>query len=207
MKIFVVHNNFTPLEGNKSMSSTLLSNTPAVYELPDTALLLNHRPFFIPDFASPCSLQGSIVVRINRLGRYIAPQFAQRYFDSITIGVAFTADNLFKQCQTLGLPWDVSKGFDGAAAIGQFLKISDLNGPLKDFKITLKDNGAIIQEANYQKANFSIDEIVSYISKFYMLRQGDLIYYGFPCSPSQATIDHKIEAFLNEKSLLHFNIK
>ena len=113
MNIFAIHNNFTPSACNKSLSPTFISNTPVVYELPDTALLLKHRPFFIPDYAQPCSYQGSLVIRISRLGRYIAPQYAHRYFDTATVGIAFTADNLFEHCLSNHLPWDISKGFDG----------------------------------------------------------------------------------------------
>ena len=207
MKIFVVHNNFSPLKGNKSMSSTLLENTPIVYELPDTALLLNHRPFFIPDYASPCSYQASIIVRINRLGRYIAPQFANRYYDAITVGLSFTAENLFKQCVSKNLPWDISKGFDGASAVGKFINKKEIQQDFDKLNFIIKDNGIVTQHASYEKMNFSIEEIISYISQFYMLRQGDIIYSGFPCAPTNAQIDHKIEAFLGDNEVLRFNIK
>lgn len=205
MNIFAIHNNFTPSACNKSLSPTFISNTPVVYELPDTALLLKHRPFFIPDYAQPCSYQGSLVIRISRLGRYIAPQYAHRYFDTATVGIAFTADNLYEHCLSNHLPWDISKGFDGAAAVGQFQPVADLNLPCASFM--LKDNGQVVQQSSNENANFSLAEIVSHVSQFFMLRQGDLIYYGFPCPPTKAEIDHSIEGYLNGKRVLQFSIK
>lgn len=207
MKIFAIYNNFSTLEGNKSLSSTFIKNTPIVHELPDTALLLNHKPFFIPDYATPCSYQASIVYKINRLGRYITPRFAKRYYDSITVGIAFTAENLFKQCVEEGLPWDISKGFDGSAAIGQFVNLTDLTNGLSDTTFTIKEDNKIVQQAKVTDSNFNIDEIVSYISQYYTLRQGDLIYLGFPCNSNIAKIDTQIEALLNNHNVLKFNIK
>ena len=205
MNIFAIHNNFTPSESNKSLISSFTSKTPVVYELPDTALLLKHRPFFIPDYAQPCSYQGSVVIRISRLGRYIAPQYAYRYFDSATVGIAFTADNLFDQCLSNNLPWDISKGFDGAAAVGQFLPVADLNLPNTAFMLT--DNGQVVQQSLNDAAKFSLADVISYISQFFMLRQGDLIYYGFPCAPTKAEANHSIEGYLNDKRVLQFTIK
>lgn len=109
-------------------------------------------------------LPGSLVIRISRLGRYIAPQYAHRYFDTATVGIAFTADNLFEHCLSNHLPWDISKGFDGAAAVGQFQPVADLNLPCASFM--LKDNGQVVQQSSNENANFSLAEIVSHVSQF-----------------------------------------
>ena len=205
MNIFAIHNNFTPSACNKSLSPTFISNTPVVYELPDTALLLKHRPFFIPDYAQPCSYQGSLVIRISRLGRYIAPQYAHRYFDTATVGIAFTAAAPSKPLLMSQGRWFDRQCSNKLSAVGQFQPVADLNLPCASF--ILKDNGQVVQQSSNENANFSLAEIVSRVSQFFMLRQGDLIYYGFPCPPTKAETDHSIEGYLNGKRVLQFSIK
>ena len=205
MKIFAVHNNYAAENGNKTRESAFMYKEPVIYEMPDTALLKDNRPFFVPDYAMPCTYQVSLIVRVCRLGRHIAPNFARRYYDAMTVGVSFTADNLYRQCREAGLPWDVSKGFDGAAVCGTFIELAE--GMAADGKMRLEADGVTVQEAMTADSAFTVDEIVSHISKFYMLRQGDLIYTGYPCPPNVAKLNTRLTAWLDDTMVLGFNIK
>jgi 2-keto-4-pentenoate hydratase/2-oxohepta-3-ene-1,7-dioic acid hydratase in catechol pathway len=200
MKIFSVYNNYV------SDASLTPADEPLIYTVPDTALLKDDRPFFIPSFASPCTYQASLVLRIGRLGRSISPRFAHRYIDAMTVGVAFTARNLWeKQCAN-GWPWDTSKGFDGAAVIGRFLPIGAEDTLVRSFR--LDDDGQTRQKYDgLPAARYSAEQLVAYISRYYLLRQGDLLYLGFPCAPVEAAEDHLIEAWLGTERLLAFHIK
>lgn len=206
MKIFLTDNNYSPLAGNKSIEPSLIGCAPVICEIPDTALLKDGRPFFIPDFASPCSYRAALVVRICRLGRCISPRFAHRYYDAATVGIAFTADNLLEQCRAQGLPWDISKGFDNSAAIGRFVTATEAEHPFA-LPVRVEEDGRTVQEGSLANANFSIDELVAYISRFYLLRQGDLIYTGFPCPACTARLDTRLTAWLGDEKVLSFNVK
>lgn len=205
MKIFAVHNSFNPGAGNCLPAFGDCTDVPVIYEMPDTALLKNNRPFFIPDYADPCSYQGSLVIRISRLGRYISPRFAHRYYDACTLGIGFTAENLFNERREKGLPWDVSKGFDNAAVIGDFIELNE-NTDAEEMNFRIEENDEPRQSGNV-RGRFAINDIVAYISRFYLLRQGDLIYTGFPCTPNIAHTDSHIVGYLNEKKVFAFNIK
>lgn len=256
MKIFSVANNYPssfslPASRNKAGSEAFIEESetlieerekaapkekaaPVVYAVPDTALLKDNRPFFIPDFAQPCTYQASLVLRIGRLGRSIAPRFAHRYIDAVTVGIAFTADNLWREAVEKGLPWDVSKGFDNAAVVGRFLTLDTASdAPLQqavkqrfvvmdraqesEAEIVTQDSACLVDwstQATRRPGDhrpltprFSPAELVAYLSRYYLLRQGDLIFMGFPCAPQTACIDHHLTAQLGDTQLLSFNIK
>lgn len=226
MKIFSIYNNYAlPSQDNKAggeafIEKGVVGNTPVVYAVPDTALLKDNRPFFIPDFARPCTYQASLVLRIGRLGRSIAPRFAYRYVDAVTVGVAFTADNLWRDAVAQGLPWDVSKGFDNAAVVGRFLSLSLSSSEeleqVAAYAFSVKERAqkgtgeTLTQDVSprvVKCSRFSAAELVAHLSRYYLLRQGDLVFTGFPCAPQMARIDHHLTAYLGESPLLSFNIK
>lgn len=206
MNIFVIHNNY-PLAYNKTDADAFIIEKPVVYTLTDTALTKDGKPFFIPDFASPCTFQMSLVLRISRLGRSISPRFAHRYYDALTVGVMFTAQNLFEYCVSHSLPWEMAKGFDGAAALGRFVTLTEESKALSGYDFHLERDGETIQKSGMTQPRFSPEELIADISRFYTLRQGDLLYYGFPCSPEKATVNTRLTAFLGNTQVLSFNVK
>lgn len=208
MKIFAVYNNYNTVAGNNALPATFSYQgvgTPVVYTVPDTAQLKDDRPFFIPDFASPCTFQASLLVRISRLGRSISPRFAHRYYDAATVGVAFTAQRLWEESCREGLPWDTSKGFDSAAVTGRFIPLDGRHPDSLAFE--LHENGRCVQQGPHTAPRWSVDELIAHISRFYLLRQGDLLYTGFPCPPGTARQDSHLTALMDGKKVLSFNIK
>lgn len=208
MNIFAVHDNYVNQDCNKTGGSAFNNSEPTIYVLPETALLKGGKPFFVPEYAQPCSYEVSLVVRIGRLGRHIAPRFAYRYYDAVTVGVSFTADNLFAQCCAQSLPWDISKGFDGAAVCGRFVDIDEATRKAgRTFALKLEEEGGTVQQADTTTARHSVDNLIAYISRFCMLRQGDLIFTGYPCKGRPARLNTRLTAYLDDALLLGFNVK
>ena len=198
-KNYHIHNNSSEFPFNKTCDSV-------VYTLPDTALLKDHRPFFIPDFATTCTLRGQLVVRICRLGRSISARFAHRYYDAITTGVTFTAENILQELKEKGLPWELAKGFDGAAAIGKFIPLADIESGLNTpFSIYAGDS--LLQAGCGSDMLKHVDELIAEISQYYTLKQGDFIFTGCPTLPSIVTPNQNICGFVGEQKVLSFNIK
>lgn len=205
MKLIALHHNFK--QHNICFSSPLLQNDayPLVYTLPDTALLKEGRPFFIPNFAQTCTAELHLVVRICRLGRSISERFAHRYYDALTVGITFTAQELFLKCCKEGLPWELSKGFDGAAAIGSMIPLNEVSWPRINFE--MKIDGKQVMRGKSEEMIKNVDEIIAYVSKFYTLRQGDLLFMGTPQNPLQVKMNERLSACIEEKTLLTFNVK
>lgn len=216
MKLIVAYNNYPDFAlDNKGELD--------IYLLPDTALLKDGKPLFIPDFAHPCTVQGHIVVRICRLGRSISERFAHRYYDAVTVGATFTAEQLRKDLSDRGCPWDLAVGFDGAASVGKFIPLyaSEHNKsneeeagvnqhfcPLpSDIHFELAKNGVQLFEANSGMMLNHIDKIIAHISRHYTLRQGDLIFTGCPNMPQEVNINDRITGDLNGENVLRFNVK
>ena len=205
MKIIVIENNYKG--GNKSEDSTLNNaDSPVIYTLPDTAFLKDHRPFFVPDFANPCTMQLHLVVRICRLGRSISERFAHRYYDAVSVGVTFTAENLLKNLREKGLPWELAKGFDGAAALGNFVPLADLDD-YAQLPFCLHQGDETIQTGYGKDMTWNIDKLIAYISQFYTLKQGDFIFTGCPAIPNTAITNTNISGYIGEQKVLSFNVK
>ena len=214
MKIIVLSNNYP---------STALNKVPLdVYTLPDTTLLKDGKPLFIPDFADPCCVQAHLVVRICRLGRSISERFAHRYYDAITVGATFTAERLRQELAEAHRPWDLAVGFDGAAAIGKFIPLYDSQQksaeyeavvnqhfvPLaSDIQFKLFCNETVIHEGESGMMLNHIDRVIAQISKHYTLRQGDLIFTGCPNLPYEVKINDSISGSIGAETVLRFNVK
>lgn len=207
MKIIGVAGNYPDAEYNISATNTFLNKGIVVYAVPDTALLRNGNPFFIPDYAPRCTMEVHLVARICRLGRYISPRFAHRYYDALTVGIAFTAQDLFEQLRSAGAPWDISKGFDGAAAVGTFKEMDEKDRQTASPHLRLEIDKNTELEVKTEYMINSIENLIAGISEFYTLRQGDLIFTGSPAISAVARIDTHVDAFFNEERLLSFNIK
>ncbi len=184
------------------------SDEPIWFLKPDTALLRNNDPFYIPDFSAEMCYECELVVKINRVGRAIAPKFAHRYYDEVTLGIDFTARDLLRQAIEQGLPWESSKAFDRSAALSpDWLKLSDLNKPIQDLNFEMSLNGEVKQRGHTGDMIFGVDELIAYISRFVTLKIGDLIYTGTPAGVDVVNRGDRLTASLEGTGLLDFQIK
>ena len=196
------------VEHNKELEGALyITDAPVIFTKADSALLTRGRPFFLPDFTERCDYETELVVRICRLGRSIPVRFAHRYYDAVTVGIDFTARDLQQRLRAKGLPWDICKGFDGSAAIGEWLPVSELPGGIQDVHFHLDINGQTVQRGHSADMIHSVDELVAYISRFFTLRTGDLIFTGTPAGVGPVHIDDHLDGWLEERRLLSFNVK
>ena len=192
---------------NKELHNTLLyTEEPVVFTKADSALLSGGKPFFIPSYTSQCEYETELVVRISHLGRSISERFAHRYYDEITVGIDFTARDLQKQLCAKGLPWDLCKGFAGSAVVGTFVPVSRFRS-IQDLHFHLCINGNTVQQGHTADMLHHVDKLVSYISQFFTLKTGDLIFTGTPAGVGQVHIDDHIEGYLEGEKLLEFNVK
>ena len=176
MKIICIGRNY--IEHTKELGNPI-PKEPLVFLKPETALQPNGHPFFIPDFSNNIHYETEIVIKINKLGKHIEEKFAHKYYSQIGLGIDFTARDIQELCKRKGLPWEKSKGFDGSAQISKiFIDKSDMD--LENISFKLEKNGEIVQNGNSKNMIFHFDKIISYISQFYTLKIGDLIYTGTP---------------------------
>ena len=205
MKIFGIGFNY--LEHNKELEGTLINREePVIFTKADSALLSGGKPFFIPDYTSQCDYETELVVRICRLGRSIAPRWAHRYYDQVTVGIDFTARDLQQRFRQQGLPWELSKGFDGSAVIGEMQQLADY-GDVQNLHFRLDKNGETVQQGWTGDMIHRVDEIVAYISRFFTLKMGDLIYTGTPVGVGPVKEGDHLEGYLEGKKVLEFNVR
>lgn len=179
---------------------------PVVFLKPDTAVLKNNAPFFHPDFSSNIHHEVELILKICREGKYIQKQFAHRYFDEVGIGIDFTARDLQEKCKTKGLPWEIAKAFNGSAPIGGFLPLDEIQN-LQDIEFHLTINGELRQKGNTSMMLFDFGDIIAYVSKFFTLKKGDLIFTGTPAGVGKISIGDHLEGYIEDKKLLDFEVK
>lgn len=202
MKIICIGMNYA--EHIKELGSKTPTE-PVFFMKPDTALLRDNDPFYIPDFSKDLHYECEVVVRINRVTKAIDEQFAHRCYDEIGLGIDFTARDLQEKCKAKGLPWEIAKSFDYSAAVApQFVKKEELPTPLH---FTLDINGERRQTGCTDDMIFSIDRIIAYISHFVTLRVGDLIFTGTPVGVGAVHIGDRLTATLESREMLNFEIK
>lgn len=204
MKIFAVGLNYA--SHNKEMERTFVSKEPVIFMKPDTALLKGDKPFFLPDFSDEVHYETELVVKINRLGKNIGEPFAYRYYDEITVGIDFTARDLQRKQKELGLPWEIAKGFDNSAAIGKFISKNEVS-EIQNVDFRLDINNQTVQQGNTKEMIYSVDKIISYISRFFTLKIGDLIFTGTPAGIGPVAIDDHLQGYLEDRKLLDFRVK
>ena len=205
MKIFAVGWNY--LNHNKEMNRALLPKEPVLFMKPDTALLKDGKPFFLPPFSERIEYETELVVRISRLGKNIAPRFAHRYYDAVTVGIDFTARDLQARWRAEGSPWEISKGFDGSAVVGDFIPVDEAAGNLQDLHFSLRIDGKEVQRGHTADMIFPVDEMIAYISRFYTLRMGDLLFTGTPEGVGPVAIGNRLQGYLGERQLLDFHVR
>lgn len=205
MKIFAVGMNYA--QHNKELDGTLYKpETPVIFTKADSALLKDRKPFFIPDHLGQIDYEAELVVRICKLGKTVPERFAHRYYDAVTVGIDFTARELQKKLREAGQPWDLCKGFDGAAALGEWVSKEKFRD-VQAMHYHLDINGQTVQEGRTSDMIFSIDHIVSYISQFFTLKTGDIIYTGTPVGVGPVHIDDHLEGWVEDRKVLEFNCK
>jgi len=179
---------------------------PVVFLKPDSSILKNNKPFFLPDFSANIHYEVEVVIKISKLGKGISARFAPRYFDEVTLGIDITARDLQSRLAVAGMPWEISKCFDGAAPLGRFIPVTDLND-MTNLEFRLEINNKVVQKSNTSDMIFGFNEIVEYVSKFFTLKTGDLIFTGTPPGVGQLQRNDNLVAYLGDEPLLDFLIK
>lgn len=203
MKIICIGQNY--LEHIKELNSDV-PDEPVFFLKPDTALLIENKPFYLPDFSNDIHHEVEIVLKINRVGKNIAEKFAHKYYDELTVGIDFTARDIQKVQKEKGLPWEKAKGFDNSAPVGKFVSKGNLPA-MNNLNFHLTINGKMVQKGNTSDLLFSFNKIISFISQFITLKIGDLIFTGTPVGVGAVKIGDKLEAFLEEEKLLAVEVK
>lgn len=179
---------------------------PVVFCKPDSALLPHTKPFFLPDFSSDIHYEAELVVKINRIGKHIQAKFAHKYYNEIGLGIDFTARDLQQQLKEKGLPWEKAKGFDGSALMGEFISVESLP-QMQNIDFDLSKNGEIVQKGNSSEMLFSIDQIIEYVSQFFTLKIGDLIFTGTPAGVGKVAINDEFKGSIQGQEVLSFRVK
>ena len=204
MKIICVGRNYTEhiaeLENEKP-------EDPVLFLKPDTSVLLKKQPFFIPDFSENVHYEVELLVRINRVGKHIQRKFAYKYYDELGLGIDFTARDLQKKLKEKGLPWEKAKAFDGAAVIGQKWIPKEKFSNVDDVRFELQKNGEVVQQGNSSHMLWKIDELIEYISQFFTLKIGDIIFTGTPSGVGKVAIDDNLTGYIEEKEIFSIQVK
>lgn len=203
MKLICIGRNYTDhikeLENEKPLD-------PVVFLKPDTAILLKKQPFFIPEFSQDVHHEVEVLVKINRVGKYIDKKFANKYYNEIGLGIDFTARDLQAKLKEKGLPWEKAKSFDGAAVIGDWLPKTEFKD-LNNLNFSLKKNDKTVQQGNTNLMLWKIDEIIEYVSKYFTLKIGDIIFTGTPAGVGKVIANDKLKGYIEDKQLFSITVK
>ena len=204
MRIFAIGRNYA--EHIKELNNER-PDEPVIFTKPDTAVLRNNAPFYYPDFSKDVHYEVELVLRICKEGKNIEEKFAHKYYDAIGVGVDFTARDLQQKAKDKGLPWDIAKGFNGSAPISdKFLPLSAF-GDLKNINFSLQVDGETKQQGNTSLMLFSFDYIILYLSRFFTLRAGDIIFTGTPKGVGPVKVGNVLSAYVEQEKLLEFEVK
>ena len=205
MKIFAIGMNYA--QHNKELDGTLYKpEAPVIFTKADSSLLKGRKPFFIPDHMGRIDYEAEVVVRISRLGETIPERFAHRYYDALTVGIDFTARDLQRYARENGLPWTLCKSFDGAAAIGEWVS-TDHFRDIQALRFRLDINGLTKQEGYTGDMLYGVDSLIAYISRYFTLKTGDLLFTGTPAGVGPVSIGDHLEGFLEERKVLELNCR
>lgn len=205
MKIIAVGMNYAC--HNQELGHTEENREPVIFLKPDSALLKDGKPFFLPDFSDEVHYETELVVRICRLGKHIAPRFAHRYYDAVTVGIDFTARDLQRRFREAGHPWELSKAFDNSAAIGNFVSLQQVGSNVQNLDFHLDIDGKTVQCGNTADMLFEVDEIIAYVSRFMTLKIGDLLFTGTPAGVGPVGVGQHLQGYLGEDKLLDFYVR
>jgi len=203
MKLICIGRNYT--EHIKELQNEKPTD-PVVFLKPDTAILLKKQPFFIPDFSDDVHYEVEVLVKINRVGKHIDKKFAHKYYDEIGLGIDFTARDLQSALKAKGLPWEKAKSFDGAAVIGKWMDKNEVAN-VDDFEFSLKKNDDIVQNGNTSHMLWKIDELIEYVSKYFTLKIGDIIFTGTPAGVGKVIANDKLKGCIENKEMFSITVK
>lgn len=179
---------------------------PVVFLKPDTSLVLKNQPFFIPPFSNDVHYEVEVLVRINRIGKHIQQKFAHKYYDAIGLGIDFTARDLQAKLKSKGLPWEKAKAFDGAAVVGDWLNKSELPH-VDELQFEMTKNGTIVQQSSSALMLWKVDELIAYVSQFFTLKIGDIIFTGTPAGVGPVAENDVLEGSLEGRQLFSIKVK
>ena len=203
MKIICIGRNYTNhIEELKNERPT----EPVIFMKPDSAVLLKQHPFVIPEFSEDIHHEIEIIIKINKVGKYIEPKFAYKYYDEISVGIDFTARDLQSKLKEKGLPWEKAKAFDGSAVVGDFLP-KTLFSSMENLNFELTNNAVTVQKGNTSLMLWKIDELISYVSQYFTLKIGDVIFTGTPAGVAAVKPNDVLEGFLEDKKLFRIQVK
>ena len=203
MKIICIGRNY---QDHISELSNQRPKDPVVFIKPDSAVLPKEQDFYIPDFSSEIHYEVEVLVKIKKVGKHISPEFAHLYFDELGLGIDFTARDLQEELKSKGLPWEKCKGFDGAAVIGEWKKINALPQP-NSLNFSLEKNGKTVQQASTKEMLWSMEHLLSYVSTFFTLKKGDIIFTGTPAGVGKVAAGDVLEGFLEGQSMFKIGVK
>ncbi len=203
MKLICIGRNYT--DHIKELANERPSD-PVVFFKPDTAILLKKQPFFIPDFSDDIHHEVEILIKINKVGKHIDKKFAHKYYDEIGLGIDFTARDLQNQLKDKGLPWEKAKAFDGAAVIGDWMPKSKFEN-IENITFTLHKNDDIVQQGNTSHMLWKIDELIEYVSKYFTLKIGDIIFTGTPSGVGKVVANDVLKGFIEDRQLFSVTVK
>lgn len=203
MKIICVGRNY--VEHIEELNNERPSE-PLLFMKPDTALLSSEFPFVIPEFTNEVHYEVELVVKINKVGKYIEPKFAHKYYDQVSLGIDFTARDLQMALKEKGLPWEKAKAFDQSAVVGEFFSKEELTD-LKNTTFEMTKNGTVVQQGSTAQMIWSIDELISHISKYFTLKTGDLIFTGTPAGVGRVDADDVLVGTIEGRKMFEVSVK
>ncbi len=203
MKIIAVGRNYT--EHARELNNPV-PETPVIFLKPDTAVLRNNHPFYYPSFSAEIDHEIEVVLRVCKEGKHIHPKFADRYYDAVGLGIDFTARDIQRQQKAQGLPWERAKAFDHSAPVSPMVPKEEL-GDLYDLRFRLDRNGHTVQQGHTKQLIFSFETIITFVSGFMTLRNGDLIFTGTPAGVGPVQVGDRLEGYLDNRKMLDFYVK
>jgi len=202
MKIICVGKNY--LKHIDELNSSK-EDEPVIFLKPDTSIIQKNQPFFIPEFSNEIHYEIEIILKFNRLGKHIESKFSKKYFNQISLGIDFTARDFQNKFKERGLPWDISKGFDNSALIGDWKSIKTYD--LDNINFRLEKNGKIVQQSNSKNMIWKIDELIAYASRYFTIKIGDIMFTGTPEGVGVVSEDDVLEGFLGDEKVFSVKIK
>jgi 2-keto-4-pentenoate hydratase/2-oxohepta-3-ene-1,7-dioic acid hydratase in catechol pathway len=203
MKIICIGRNY---KNHVNELNNIVPTEPVIFLKPDTSIILKNQPFFIPDFSNDIHYEVEVIVKINRVGKYISKEFAHKYYDKIGLGIDFTARDIQQNQKKFGLPWEKAKAFDGSALIGKWVNKTSFDD-INDINFSLMKNNQLVQQGNTSQMLWDIDSIIAYVSSFFTLKIGDIIFTGTPAGVGAVKENDKLKGFINGDEFFDLKIR
>ena len=203
MKIICIGRNY---KNHVNELNNIVPTEPVIFLKPDTSIILKNQPFFIPDFSNEIHHEVEVIVKINRVGKYISKEFAHKYYDKIGLGIDFTARDIQQNQKKFGLPWEKAKAFDGSALIGKWVNKTSFDD-INDINFSLMKNNELVQQGNTSQMLWDIDSIIAYVSSFFSLKIGDIIFTGTPAGVGAVKENDKLKGFINGDEFFDLKIR